>query len=93
MKAAILIAIGAAIALATPAIVPVADAEAHAWKKRHTHKHSAHRHRGSHGRRHFTQREIDTLPVRITRPPGTSHYIYDDYPAWAARAFERPQNR
>lgn len=38
--------------------------------------------------RHYTQRERDRLPIRITRPPGTGHYIYDDYPEWAARAFQ-----
>ena len=41
---------------------------------------------GKNGR--FTQRELDQLPIRITKPDNMSHYIYQDYPAWAAEAME-----
>jgi hypothetical protein len=44
-------------------------------------------------RRRFTKREYDRLPIRTTRPGNTSHYTYQDFPHWAARAFEKPWNR
>lgn len=44
-------------------------------------------------RRRFTRREYDRLPISVTRPPNTSHYFYQDYPHWAARAFQPRQNR
>jgi hypothetical protein len=43
--------------------------------------------------RGFSQRDIDRLPVRVTRPPNTGHYIYKDYPYWAARAFQPALDR
>ena len=39
-------------------------------------------------RRRFTQRDYDRLPIRVTRPPNSARYRFQDYPLWAARAFE-----
>ena len=44
-------------------------------------------------RRRFSRRDYNRLPIRITRPPNTSHYIYQDYPLWAARAFQPRRSR
>jgi len=44
-------------------------------------------------RRRFTKRQYDRLPIRTTRPGNTGHYKFQDYPHWAARAFEKPWNR
>lgn len=41
---------------------------------------------GSH--RRFTKREYDRLPIRITRPDNMRHYVYQNYPAWAAEAMQ-----
>lgn len=39
-------------------------------------------------RRGFTQGEFDRLPIRITKPDNARHYIYQNYPYWAAHAME-----
>jgi hypothetical protein len=44
-------------------------------------------------RRGFTKREYDRLPIRITRPGNTGHYTYQDFPHWAARAFQPHRTR
>jgi hypothetical protein len=44
-------------------------------------------------RRRFTKRQYDRLPIRTTRPGNTGHYTFQDFPHWAARAFEKPWNR
>jgi len=41
----------------------------------------------------FTKRQLATLPIHVTRPPNTGHYIYQNYPVWAARAFQPIQSR
>ena len=38
--------------------------------------------------RRFTKREYDRLPIRITKPDNMRHYVYQDYPAWAAEAMQ-----
>lgn len=71
--------------------VAATQASAHGWSKKRWN--DEYRYRRHHTERRFTRREIDTLPIRITNPPGTSHYVFDDYPAWAARAFQPNLNR
>ena len=44
-------------------------------------------------RKRFSKRDIDRLPIRVTRPPNTGHYFYQDYRLWAAHAFQPRQNR
>jgi hypothetical protein len=44
-------------------------------------------------RRRFSKREYDRLPIRTTRPDNTGHYTFQDFPHWAARAFQRPDTR
>lgn len=39
------------------------------------------------------RRQRSNLPIRITRPPNTGHYIHQDYPLWAARAFQPTRSR
>lgn len=36
----------------------------------------------------LTKRQRDTLPISVTRPPNARHYIHQDFPLWAARAFQ-----
>ena len=43
-------------------------------------------------RRRFSRRAVNRLPIRLTRPPNTSRYIYRGYPLWAARAFQPRDN-
>jgi hypothetical protein len=84
--------IASALLLAGFASGAVTQASAHGWsKKRWNDDYRYRRHRAE--RHRFTQRELDTLPIRITQPPDTSHYVYDDYPVWAARAFQPNYNR
>ena len=44
-------------------------------------------------RRRFTKREYDRLPIRVTRPGNTGHYTFQDFPHWAARAFQPHRTR
>ena len=44
-------------------------------------------------RQRLSRRDYDRLPIRITRPPNTAHYTFQDYPHWAARAFQPLRNR
>jgi hypothetical protein len=90
MKTAILLATGAVFALGLPAIT-ANEAQADGWKKKRDHAKQHRRYRDD--RRDYRYRDYDRAPIRVTRPPGTSHYIYQDYPEWAARAFQRPQDR
>ncbi|MEL6622599.1 MAG: hypothetical protein AAFY27_00645 [Pseudomonadota bacterium] len=43
--------------------------------------------------RRFSQRDLDRLPVRVTRPDNSGKLIFDGYPLWAARAFQPAQKR
>lgn len=91
MKASAAIAASAVLLAALIGFAPT-----HVAAKSPTRKHWAddHRDRRHHtARRRFTQRERDRLPIRITQPPGTGHYVFDDYPEWAARAFQPNLNR
>ncbi len=72
----------AALAIAIPALPSSADAASRKYRK------ASKSHAGYHRKRRFTQREIDRLPIRITRPPNTGHYQFQDFPLWAARAFQ-----
>ena len=68
--------------------VAAAPSEAEAKSKRHfAKKHSSRKWR------RFSRREINRLPIRVTRPPNASHYIHQDFPLWAARAFQPTRNR
>ena len=63
--------------------------EAGAKKYRHAGK-SHHR---KHYRRRFSRRDYNRLPISVTRPPNTAHYVHRGYPLWAARAFEPRSTR
>lgn len=39
-------------------------------------------------RRGITRREYDQLPIRITKSDNMRHYVYQNYPAWAAEAMQ-----
>ncbi|MFY0614715.1 MAG: hypothetical protein JXQ99_24515 [Hyphomicrobiaceae bacterium] len=43
--------------------------------------------------RRFGRRDYNRLPIRVTRPPNTGHYVYQDFPLWAARAFQPRRTR
>lgn len=43
--------------------------------------------------RGFRQRDLDRLPISVTRPPNAGHYQYQGYPLWAARAFQPVHSR
>ena len=92
MKTALTFTLGAAIALMSSGLVS-SSAEARSWKKKHWQDGYDRRWQRQSRRRRFTRRELNTLPIHITRPPGTGHYVFDDYPAWAARAFQPHFNR
>lgn len=49
--------------------------------------------RSHHYNRRYTHRDYDRLPISVTRPPNTGHYMNQGYPLWAARAFEPPWSR
>ena len=85
MKTLIIALAAAGVALAG------APTDAFAGKKHY--KNSGKSYLGHSKRRRFTQRDYDRLPIRITRPPNSAHYIYQDYPLWAARAFQPPNRR
>jgi hypothetical protein len=57
-----------------------------------SYKFKGHVHAGKHLKR-LTQHQLDTLPIRVTRPPNTGHYIHQDFPLWAARAFQPTRSR
>ena len=44
-------------------------------------------------RGYVARRNVDRLPISVTRPPNTGHYIHQDYPLWAARAFQPTRSR
>jgi hypothetical protein len=85
MKTLIIAVVAASFALTT------APADSFAGK-RHAKK-SGKSYLGHGRRRHFSRRDYDRLPIRITRPPNTSHYIYQDFPLWAAHAFQPHHKR
>jgi len=93
MKAILTLAAGLTLLLATTA-APFDTAEAQSWKKRSGKTGNGYdrRYRRS-AYPHYSRRDIDRLPIRITQPPGAGHYIYDNYPLWAARAFQPTWNR
>lgn len=41
----------------------------------------------------LSKRQRDRLPISYTRPPNTSHYIFQGFPKWAAHAFQPRDNR
>jgi hypothetical protein len=43
--------------------------------------------------KHYNRRDYDRLPIRVTRPPNTGHYTFQDYPEWSARALEPSRTR
>ena len=43
--------------------------------------------------RRFSKREVNRLPIRVTRPPNAGHYTHKDFPLWAARAFQPTLDR
>ena len=45
---------------------------------------------GSNGQ--YTRSQLEQLPIRITKPDNMHHYVYQNYPAWAADAME-PKRR
>jgi len=91
MKAFIAVA---AIAILPAASLGMASSKAVAQSPSRERSYDEYRDRRDHRpRRYYTRRERDRLPIRITRPPGTGHYTYDDYPEWAARAFQPNLNR
>ena len=80
------------IALAA-AGVALAGAPTDSFADKRQYKKSGKSYLGHSQRRRFTQRDYDRLPIRVTRPPNSSHYKYQNYPLWAARAFEPRDSR
>ena len=85
MKTLIIALAAAGVALAG------APTDSFAGKKQY--KKSGKSYLGHSQRRRFTQRDYNRLPIRVTRPPNARHYKYQDYPLWAARAFEPRDSR
>lgn len=79
LKSALAIALTLGVAITT-AGVTTQDANAGYKSKKHRHAH--------HKSRTYSRRDYDRLPIRVTRPPNAGWYIYDNYPLWAARAFQ-----
>lgn len=89
MKTLIIALAATGVALAA---VPTASIAGTKHYKKHYKKGSKSHVRRSH-RRRFTRRDYDRLPISITRPPNTSHYVHQGYPLWAARAFQPRRSR
>jgi len=64
---------------------------ASSFQKRNAKRHRQSRRRQTR-RRRFTQREIDRLPVSVTRPPNSARLQFQGYPLWAAEAFQPRRN-
>lgn len=80
------------IALAATGVALAAAPSESAAAGKH-YKKSGKSYQGRTHRKRFTRRDYNRLPIRVTRPPNTGHYIYQDYPLWAARAFEPRRTR
>ena len=75
--------LGLAALMATSAAAEAGPRHKSNWKK-----YGAYGERSERYHRGFTRREFDRLPIRITKPDNARHYIYQDYPYWAAHAFQ-----
>ena len=82
----------AALGLAASAIATAPTAEAHKRSYHHKHKYKSGSWHRARNRHRFSRRDYNRLPIRVTRPPNTGHYIHQDFPLWAARAFQ-PSNK
>lgn len=84
LKSALAIALTVGVAITTAGIT-LQDANAGYTSKKHRH--------AQHGSRLDTRRDYDRLPIRVTHPPNAGWYTYDNYPLWAARAFQPHYDR
>lgn len=84
LKSALAIALTIGVATATAGIT---TQDANAAYKGKKYRHSYHRPRT------YTRRDYDRLPIRVTHPPNAGWYTYDNYPLWAARAFQPHYDR
>ncbi|MBU2534192.1 MAG: hypothetical protein KKB37_15735 [Alphaproteobacteria bacterium] len=77
-----------AAGLVMTGLAPASEAGSKSYRG-HKHKYAGERHR----LRRYSQRDLDRLPISVTRPPGTGHYTFQGYPLWAARAHQPPWDR
>jgi len=89
MKSLATLVVGLAITGISLAPVEARSPKSKYWKSQgaKSKHHYTRNHRRHLGWRHRDERRR-YLPLRITQEPNAGHYIYDNYPYWAAKAFQ-----